>query len=80
MAEFRAAVRAAIGQFGFVNGDLFADVISPGKNETDLVLYITEMLRLSRDEFEELWGGCPLVMEKYEILYDIVANKLGVEL
>ena len=40
----------------------------------------TEMLRLSRDEFEELWGDCPLVMEKYEILYDIVANKLGVEL
>lgn len=55
-------------------------IMSPRKNETDLVLYITEMLRLSRDEFEELWGDCPLVMEKYEILYDIVANKLGVEL
>lgn len=54
--------------------------MSPRKNEIDLVLYITEMLRLSRDEFEELWGGCPLVMEKYEILYDIVVNKLGVEL
>ena len=81
MAEFRAAVRAAIGQFGFVNGDpSCGNVLSPSNNEKDLVLYITEMLRLSRDEFEELWGGCPLVMEKYEILYDIVANKLGVEL
>ena len=58
--------------------DLGAD--TPGDNEKDLVSYISEMLNRSRDEFIELWGESPLVMAKYEILYHIVADELGVKL
>ena len=32
------------------------------------------------NEFEEKWGDSPLVMQKYNILYEIVVNELGVEL
>jgi len=79
--EFRAAIRAKIGQFGFVGGSSISkQVDSPATTNEDLVLFIKELLQYSREEFEELWGTCPLVMEKYEILYDVITNKIGVEL
>lgn len=80
LQEFRGKVRAAIGQFGFVSGGRFTSLSSPEDSEDDLIGYISEMLNYTREEFEQTWGNSPLVMEKYEILYDIVANKLGVEL
>lgn len=80
LSEFQAAIRAAIGKFGFVNSSPTAAAMSPASTDEDLVLFITEMLRYSKEEFEELWGECPLVMSKYEILYDVITNKLGIEL
>lgn len=80
LAEFRAAVRAAIGQFGFVSGSKFTSVMSPANMEDDLNGYITEILQHSKEEFEQLWGDCPLVMKKYEILGKIITDELGVEL
>lgn len=79
LEEFRAALRLAMGQFGFVAGGQ-SSLYTPGDNEKDLVSYISEMLNRSRDEFIELWGESPLVMAKYEILYHIVADELGVKL
>ena len=80
LAEFRAAVRAAIGQFGFVSGSKFTSVMSPANMEDDLNAYITEILQHSKEEFEQLWGDSPLVMKKYEILCKIITDELGVEL
>jgi len=80
LSEFRAAIREKIGQFGFVNGFHEHVGLAPATTDEDLVTFITEILRWSREEFEELWGECPLVMEKYEILYDVITNKIGVEL
>jgi len=80
LKEFRAAVRSAMGQFGFVSYHSNTSTNTPEDEERDLVTYIAEMLNHSRNEFEELWGNSPLVMEKYEILYSIVAEELGVEL
>ena len=79
-AEFRAAVRAAIGQFGFVSAGRFVSVMSPDNTEDDLNGYITEILQHSKEEFEQLWGDSPLVMKKYEILCKIITDELGVEL
>ena len=46
----------------------------------DLQVFVTEMLRFSRARFEALWGDYPLVMQKYDILYDLLTNEFGVEL
>lgn len=78
--EIRALVRSIIGKFGFVYGHIGGTVCAPATTDEDLDTFITEVLRWSRKEFEELWGGCPLVMAKYEILYDVITNKIGVEL
>ena len=32
------------------------------------------------NEFVERWEGSPLVIKKYEILYAIIKDKLGIEL
>lgn len=79
LENFRKCVREKIGAWGFVSCGL-ANTWTPRKKEDDLVGYITEMLRWSPEEFEEKWGDSPLVMQKYNILYEIVVNELGVEL
>lgn len=79
LEKFRAAFRLKIGQFGFVSsGRLYLD--TPNNTDSDLTGFINEMLRWSREEFREKWGDSPLVMKKYDILYEIVVNNLGVEL
>jgi len=81
LAEYRAVVRSVIGKFGFVYGYKNAPgLYTPSSTSEDLETFITEVLRWSREEFKELWGACPLVMAKYEILYDVITNKIGVEL
>ena len=71
LAEFRAAIRLAIGQFGFVSAGKFTSLSSPSDSETDLVAYISEMLNHSKAEFEKLWGNSPLVMENITIIFFI---------
>ncbi len=79
LENFRTAVRKKIGLWGFVSSGRVG-TYTPDDREKDLVAFISEMLSLSREEFEEKWGISTLVMQKYEILYEIVANELGVEL
>lgn len=79
LENFRAAVRLKIGLWGFVSSG-YTGGSTPIDTEHDLTAYISEMLNYSREEFGELWGASPLVMKKYDILYEIVANELGVEL
>ena len=52
----------------------------PMDEDDDLNVFMREMLRFSREEFETLWGDYPLVMQKYDILYDLLTNEFGVEL
>ena len=79
--DFRNAVRQLIGPFGFVMESAKAQVGAPPVDqEDDLQVFVKEMLRFSYEEFETLWGDYPLVMQKYEILYDLLTNEFGVEL
>ena len=37
-------------------------------------------MKYPRKEFLSRWNHCPLVIKKYEILYAIIRDELGVEL
>ncbi len=79
--KFRTAVRQLIGPFGFVSqSEKGAANCPPEDEEEDLKLFVREMLRFSKEDFEKLWGDYALVMQKYDILYDLLANELGVKL
>ena len=74
--------RGLVGGLGFVTYDVgtMGVKFTPGSQTKDLKFYLQEMLKYPRKEFLERWGACPLVLKKYEILYAIIRDKLGVEL
>lgn len=78
----RADARKIVGKFGFVKGSntFLTGLGTPYDFSNDLLNYVEEMLKYNKQEFEELWGESHLVMKKYGILYEIIKNKLGVEL
>lgn len=78
----RKAVREEIGKFGFVGQSVKNNYLSmpPTDPEDDLRVFVQEVMRYPRSEFERIWGGYPLVMQKYMILTDIIENELGVKL
>lgn len=80
LLELRHNVRMKMGQFGFVNGNKNALVNTPENPDDDLSDYIREMLNYDKAGFEAVWGEAPLVMKKYNIIYNILLNRMGVEL
>lgn len=81
LEKCRAAYREKIGQFGFVSSSIrWKGTSTPNTTEEDLESYISEMLRWTKDEFYKLWGSSPLVIKKYNILYEILSGNLGIEL
>ena len=74
--------RGFVGGLGFVTYSVgyMGVKFTPRNTDKDLEFYLTEMLKYPRKEFLERWGSCPLVLKKYEILYAIIRDKLGVEL
>ena len=56
-------------------------MFTPYDTQRDLECFVKVILATGSDEvFREQWGTNPLVMEKYEVLYEIITEKLGVEL
>lgn len=85
--EELAEIRMVVGQFGFLGGKndnviswIGGGSSSPENKDADLKMYLDEMLKYPKDVFKSRWGHAPLVMEKYAILYRIIAEKLEVEL
>jgi hypothetical protein len=75
-----AHVRGMVGAYGFVAYHLGDHYFTPKNTGMDLELFLEEMLKYPRKEFLERWEGSPLVIKKYEILYAIIKDKLGIEL
>lgn len=80
-------IRLVVGRFGFLGGQndnviswIGGGRYSPENKDDDLNMYLDEMLSYSKTEFKTRWGHAPLVMEKYDILYGVIAEKLEVEL
>lgn len=81
LEKMRVEARAITGIFGFVMGD----AQTPGANtpydpNEDLVNFVKAILNSSDELFRKQWGSYPLVIEKYEILYKIITEKLGIKL
>ena len=76
LEKFRTVMRQKIGAWGFIS----PGTMTPSTTEADLDAYVEKMLSMSKTDFEALWGTSPLVMEKYNILFDILVNKLEMEL
>lgn len=79
---FRKSVRAEIGKYGFVGQSLKSMGVGapPKDEEDDLKVFVKEVMRYPKKDFEAIWGDYPLVMQKYEILAGIIVDELGVEL
>lgn len=78
--QARADVLKDIGQFGFISGSRWSDIVwSPETQDDDLKNFVDAMLEVGSKEFLTRYGMSPLVVEKYDVLYDYIANTLGVE-
>lgn len=71
--------RQVVGSYGFINYGL-ANTLTPNNSTSDFNTYVEKMLEYSPEQFKAWWGDSPLVMKKYEILYAIIRDKLGVSL
>lgn len=81
LVRLRKEVRAVIGGIGFINGNRkMGGAFTPANSSDDLKDYLQEMLNHPKEEFEAIWGEYPLVMKKYTILYNVIKDRLGVEL
>lgn len=73
--------RDLVGAYGFIGYDRnFGSRFTPKDTGEDLSLYLDEMLKYPRAEFQARWAKSPLVLKKYDILYKIIRDELGVEL
>lgn len=80
--EYVVRSRRLVGAYGFVyfsitnNSTLF----TPADYADDLRSFLREMMTFPRAEFLDRWEESPLVMQKYNILYNLIRDELGVEL
>lgn len=82
--QSREAFAAIVGPYGFVGtagtGAGASIYDAPGSVALDLEQYVAVMLRFSPEEFEKYFGKYTLVMRKYNILYKVIVEEMGVEL
>lgn len=79
--NMRASYCAITGAWGFVYGyGILASYQAPNADD-DLDCYLERILSdNSAAWFEKYYSNYPLVMKKYEILYDLIVNEMGVKL
>ena len=77
--QMRANARPVIGRFGFVRGAAGIN-LTPSNATEDLGFFVVEMLKYPHEEFLQLWGHSPLVIKKYNILKNLIENKMNVKL
>lgn len=71
----------AIGVFGFVSGNpVYPATRAVADVDSDLSSYLNIILNTTDADFRAEWGSCPMVMEKYEILYRVITEELGLTL
>lgn len=80
IVEIQRNCLAEIGRFGFICGDKNVSWRESPTDDFDLETYINTILELGKDKFLERYGASPLVVRKFNILYEVINGELGVEL
>lgn len=69
-----------IGRFGFIRGWVYSGQYSPDNADEDLEYFVSAILGQGKELFTSRYGHCPLVMQKFQILYDFMIEELELEL
>lgn len=69
-----------IGRYGFIRGASINGGLSPQTANEDLRYFVSAIVALGGEGFAERYGSSPLVMKKFNILYDYITTDLKVEL
>ncbi|WP_294629621.1 hypothetical protein [uncultured Bacteroides sp.] len=78
--NIRKRIVAEIGQYGFIKGAERLYLSSPSNKDEDLAAYTLAIINMGKDTFTERFGNCPLVMQKFNLLYDYITTTLEIEL
>lgn len=78
--SLRSTIVQEIGNYGFIRGGKNTGSYSPADAEEDRNYFVQAILTMGDEVFNERYGRCALVMEKYELLKDFMVNELGLEL
>lgn len=68
------------GAHGFIRGWNLVGAYTPSNVDEDLDIFVKGIMGMGKTLFIERFGDAPLVMEKYNILYDYITNELKVEI
>lgn len=77
--EHLILTRQVVGTYGFISYGT-SNISTPVNTTEDFNTFVAIMLKFSPEQFKEWYGDSPLVMKKYDILYAIIRDKLGVSL
>ena len=80
LSEAAHYIAGSLGFVSYNSGDYSGSGQTPIDSDDDLRGYVKVMLETSDADFRDEWGSYPLVMEKYEIVYRILTEELGLEL
>ena len=78
--NMRKAMIAEIAQFGFLTGWKQSGAYAPSDDSEDREQYLQALLYLGDGGFRQRYGDFPLVMQKYELLYNFITQSLGLNL
>ena len=78
--NMRKAMIAEIAQFGFLTGWKQSGAYAPSDDSEDREQYLQALLYLGDGGFRQRYGEFPLVMQKYELLYNFITQSLGLNL
>ena len=76
----RSTMVQEIGNYGFIRANKDLPFYAPTDAEEDRNYFVQAILTVGDEVFNERYGHCALVMEKYELLKDFMVNELGLEL
>ena len=80
----RVRYASIVGPLGFVmprsttSGEAMRN--TPVDVDADITAFVQLALMYTPEEINHYWGGYPLVMQKYNIIKDILVNEMGIDL